>query len=61
MTTDRAEDSSSSVDLEETRSSLVAEPDDAELALMLATATGMGRAQLRELIERRAREREAGN
>jgi len=31
--------------------------DDAELALMLATATGMGRAQLRELIQRRARRR----
>ncbi len=35
----------------------LSELDDAELALMLATATGMGRAQMRELIQRRARER----
>ncbi|MBW3070296.1 MULTISPECIES: hypothetical protein [unclassified Actinomyces] len=38
-----------------------AEPDDAELARMLVTATGMGRAQLRDLIERRARERQSNS
>ncbi|MDU0349438.1 hypothetical protein [Actinomyces sp. MRS3W] len=55
MTIDRAEECSHGADALEAQPTPAAEPDDDELALMLATATGMGRAQLRALMERRAR------